>query len=423
MAVGGRDGRAYLVDDMNTTVIGRYPIRLPLNPGAIESVAFNSKSRYLLTSNSRGNITLWDLKRKVVCREFKGHASGRVRKAIFDQRDEHVISGGVTGKVLLHNIRSGSISLELQHPIHSSVEYCCIPGIDSSFSHFLASSHANGNIHLWDVNGGVNKAVVTWQAHSNKPAIASDILHDQSVLISAGGNGKVEMFDLRDRVGVTAGQGFAFDSMSSPLTSISCHQNDLLVLVGNSDGQIYLLDLRQRGETKAPVMVTNRATSGRRESIADVTWQRAKLEDSHENDDDHEFHRHHSNSSFNTTSSPGSSILDGGTTQCHGDANHHHHSSECSSRAITPTTPSSLLNNNTTNSSSVVSEESSIRVDIQAIRQVVRDVVEESRGQLHNDIQNLHLDMLKQFQQQADEFQQLLKPHTEVILHLAQENK
>ncbi len=408
MAVGGRDGRVYLINDTNTAVIGRYPIRLPLNSGAIESVAFNSKSRYLLTSNSHGSITMWDLKRKVVCREFKGHVPGRVRKAIFDQHDEHVISGGATGKVLLHNIRSGCVSLELQHPIHhSAVEYCCTPGIDSGFSHMLASSHANGMIHLWDINNsGGNKAVVTWQAHSGQPAVASDILHDQPVLMSAGGNGKVEMFDLRDRVGVTAGQGFACGSM--PLTSISCHESELLVLVGGSDGQIRLLDLRQRGETKAaPVMVTKRI-NGSHESITGVKWQGAKLQDADPQEENGGREIYHSHLiTPHGSSSPG--------IECHGEANHH--SSECSSSPA----PSLL---NCTHSSSVVSEKSSnTHVDIQVLRQVVRDVIEESRGQLHKDIQNLHLDMLKQFQQQADEFQQLLKPHTEAFLRLAQENK
>ncbi len=410
MAVGGRDGRVYLINDTNTAVVGRYPIRLPLNSGAIESVAFNSKSRYLLTSNSRGNISLWDLKRKVVCREFKGHAPGRVRKAIFDQHDEHVVSGGATGKVLLHNIRSGSVSLELQHPINrSAVEYCCIPGIDSGFSHMLASSHSNGKIHLWDIsnNSGGNKAVVTWQAHSRQPAIAIDVLHDQPVLMSAGGNGKVEMFDLRDRVGVTAGQSFICSSM--PLTSINAHESESLVLIGSSNGQIHVLDLRQRGETKTtPVMVTKRI-NGSQESITGVKWQRTKVQDDddpQEENDGREFYHSH------LVAPRGSN---GPAIECHGEANH---SSECSISS-SPAPPS------LTCSSSVVSERASndMHVNVQVLRQVVRDIIEESRGQLHNDIQNLHLDMLKQFHQQADEFQQLLKPHMEVFLHLTQENK
>ncbi len=436
MAVGGSDGRVYLVDDTNATVV-RYPIRLPLNPGGVESVAFNSKSRYLLTSNSRGNITLWDLKRKVVCREFKGHVTGRVKKAIFDKRDQHVISGGVTGKVLLHNIRSGSVSLELQHPDRSSVEHCCIPCIDSGFSHLLASSHANGSVHVWDVNGGTKNAVVAWQAHSNKPAIATEILPDRPVLISAGGNGKVEMFDLRDRKGVTAEQGFAFGSAvsSSPFTSLSCHPSDSLVLVGSSDGQIYLLDLRQRGETKAPVLVTKRVTSGRHEPIVDISWRHGKFEDSHEHDQEFECHQSNSSSFISTTTtslSPVNSILGGGSggmTKHHGeDTNHLSSERDGNNRVIittpTTTTPSSLRNNTTMYSSSVIPEESAAaNVDTQVIRQVIRDVIEESRGQLHTDIQNLHLDVLKQFQQQADEFHQLLMPLTEIIDRLAQENK
>ncbi len=415
IAVGGTDGRVYLVDEMNTSVIGRYPIRLPLNPGAVESVAFNSKSRYLLTSNSCGNLTMWDLKRKLICREFKGHAPGRVKKAIFNQNDEHVISGGATGKILLHNIRSGGVSLELQHPNHSAVEYCCIPGMDSGFPHMLSSSHSNGSICLWDINAGVNKAVVTWQNHSCQPAVAIDILHNQSVLMSVGGKGKIEMFDLRDGVSLTSGQGFACGSV--PLTSISCHPNEQLVLVGSSDGQVHLLDLRGNGETKVPVMVTKRI-KGNHESITGITWQRSKPQDAVPKENVRQVYHH---SPRLTTTSPGSTSSSH-SIEYEGEANPRHDSSGCTSTLPTP----SLLNNNTHSSSSLVvggAEESLAHVDIQVIRQIMRDIVEESRGQLHKDIQNLHLDMLTQFQQQADDFQELLKPHTEVLLRLIQENK
>jgi WD40 repeat protein len=68
----------------------------------INSISFNSNSRFLCCGDNDSNIHIWDLKKRSVVKSFKNH-SDSVTSVRFNDNDTYIASGSADGQLLINS--------------------------------------------------------------------------------------------------------------------------------------------------------------------------------------------------------------------------------------------------------------------------------------------------------------------------------
>ncbi|KAL6480516.1 hypothetical protein MHYP_G00115490 [Metynnis hypsauchen] len=205
-------------------------------------VALNSTSQFLVSGGLDNTVNIWDLKTKRLHRSLKDHKE-EVTCVSFNGGDSYIASGSTSGDIILHSITTNLSSKPFGHgpnePIHD-LRYSLIK------RSLLGSASDSGSVVLWDVN--TQKELHTFEGAHKAPASglcfspANDLL-----FITVGLDKKIVCYDTSSKI------IFRSKQVESPLTAVDFTPDGAGLVVGSTQGRIYLYDLRN---LSAPVKTT-----------------------------------------------------------------------------------------------------------------------------------------------------------------------
>ncbi|KAM9471122.1 protein NEDD1 isoform 1-T1 [Clarias gariepinus] len=205
-------------------------------------VALNSTSQFLVSGGLDNTVNIWDLKTKRLHRSLKDHKE-EVTCVSFNGGDSYIASGSTSGDIILHSITTNLSSKAFGHgpnePVHD-LKYSLIK------RSLLGSVSDSGSVVLWDAN--TQKELHTFEGAHKAPASglvfspANDLL-----FITVGLDKKIVCYDTSSKV------IFRSKQVESPLTAVDFTPDGAGLVVGSTQGRIYMYDLRN---LSAPVKTT-----------------------------------------------------------------------------------------------------------------------------------------------------------------------
>uniref|UniRef100_A0A8C1BB25 NEDD1 gamma-tubulin ring complex targeting factor n=2 Tax=Cyprinus carpio TaxID=7962 RepID=A0A8C1BB25_CYPCA len=205
-------------------------------------VSLNSTSQFLVSGGLDNTVNIWDLKTKRLHRSLKDHKE-EVTCVSFNGGDSYIASGSTSGEIILHSITTNLSSKPFGHgpnvPIHdlrySLVKRSLLGTVSDSGSVALWDANTQKELHLFE---GAHKAPCSGLAFSP----ANDLL-----FITVGLDKKIVCYDTSSKM------VFRNKQVESPLTAIDFTPDGAGLVVGSTQGRIYLYDLRN---LSAPVKIT-----------------------------------------------------------------------------------------------------------------------------------------------------------------------
>ncbi|XP_076877627.1 protein NEDD1 [Brachyhypopomus gauderio] len=205
-------------------------------------VALNSTSQFLVSGGLDCTVNIWDLKTKRLHRSLKDHKE-EVTCVSFNGGDSYIASGSTSGDIILHNITTNMSSKPFGHGPNEPVRDLRYSLIKRSL---LGSVADSGAVVLWDANTqkeqhmfeGAHKAPASGLAFSP----ANDLL-----FITVGLDKKIVCYDTSSKI------IFRSKQVESPLTAVDFTPDGAGLVVGSTQGRIYLYDLRN---LSAPIKTT-----------------------------------------------------------------------------------------------------------------------------------------------------------------------
>ena len=173
----------------------------------LDALCFSLDGKYLATGTWDGNIIvtsksnkpsptylvlqIWDIKKKHVRNAFKGHTC-LIRSLDFSPSDHLVVSASQDNTVRLWNMRDGAAKLLAEdNPMFLDVPHY-IAAVFRSDGRYVAASHSDGMVRIWDVRTG--QLMRRLKAHMNS-AFDVAFMPDGMSLVSGGGN--LKYWDVR----------------------------------------------------------------------------------------------------------------------------------------------------------------------------------------------------------------------------------
>lgn len=205
-------------------------------------VSLNSTSQFLVSGGLDNSVNIWDLKTKRLHRTLKDHKE-EVTCVSFNGGDSYIASGSTSGDIILHSITTNLSSKPFGHgpnvPIHdlrySLVKRSLLGTVSDSGSVALWDANTQKELHLFE---GAHKAPCSGLAFSP----ANDLL-----FITVGLDKKIICYDTSSKM------VFRNKQVESPLTAIDFTPDGAGLVVGSTQGRIYLYDLRN---LSAPIKIT-----------------------------------------------------------------------------------------------------------------------------------------------------------------------
>ncbi|MDT8304725.1 MAG: BTAD domain-containing putative transcriptional regulator, partial [Anaerolineae bacterium] len=241
--------------------------RWSAHTGWVNAVAFSLDGQALISAAEDGLLIQWDAETGEEIRQLAGHR-GSVTSLAVEADTGALLSGSADGTLILWELKTGSIlwrSVGESSPVNTLAVASAEP--------VAVSGHADGALTLWDLNSPQPVRSIEGNGH---PVNAVAVSHDGSWILSTAGfelrkinskTGEVERSQdwggMPDEIALSADQSFAlldrsvltrFDLqnwrerwLSSDtyydITALSISQDQLLVLVGYSNGTVRLFDL------------------------------------------------------------------------------------------------------------------------------------------------------------------------------------
>ncbi|KAF4091186.1 hypothetical protein AMELA_G00034120 [Ameiurus melas] len=205
-------------------------------------LALNSTSQFLVSGGLDNTVNIWDLKTKRLHRSLKDHKE-EVTCVSFNGGDSYIASGSTSGDIILHSITTNLSSKAFGHgpnePVHD-LKYSLMK------RSLLGSVSDSGSVVLWDTN--TQKELHTFEGAHKAPASglafspANDLL-----FITVGLDKKIVCYDTSSKI------IFRSKQIDSPLTAVDFTPDGAGLVVGSTQGRIYMYDLRN---LSAPVKTT-----------------------------------------------------------------------------------------------------------------------------------------------------------------------
>ncbi|XP_071199811.1 protein NEDD1-like isoform X2 [Salvelinus alpinus] len=196
-------------------------------------VSLNSTSQYLVSGGLDNSVNIWDLKAKRLHRTLKDHKE-EVTCVSFNGSDSYIASGSTSGDIILHSITTNLSSNAFGHgtnqPIHdlkySVVKRSLLGSVSDSGSVVLWDANTQKELHVFD---GAHKAPASGLAFSP----ANDLL-----FVTVGLDKKIICYDTSSKIILRN------MCVESPLTAIDFTPDGAGLVVGSTQGRLYLYDLR-----------------------------------------------------------------------------------------------------------------------------------------------------------------------------------
>ncbi|XP_077066903.1 LOW QUALITY PROTEIN: protein NEDD1 [Siphateles boraxobius] len=205
-------------------------------------VSLNSTSQFLVSGGLDNSVNIWDLKTKRLHRTLKDHKE-EVTCVSFNGGDSYIASGSTSGDIILHSITTNLSSKPFGHgpnvPIHD-LRYSLVK------RSLLGTVSDSGSVALWDAN--TQKELHLFESAHKAPCSglafspANDLL-----FITVGLDKKIICYDTSSKM------VFRNKQVESPLTAIDFTPDGAGLVVGSTQGRIYLYDLRN---LSAPIKIT-----------------------------------------------------------------------------------------------------------------------------------------------------------------------
>lgn len=226
----GDDG-AVVLSHQSGRVLGRLPTEAKEPP--LNSLAFSSGSRYLCSGGGAKVVDVWDLKHKKKTRTFTGH-KGSINSMVFAKGDTKVASGSDTGDVLIHSVVTGTTMCTLdcgQDPIRDIQYSPHRPSI-------LSTCGDDSCVSLWDTNSSslLHKFSRVHHAPVNQ-VIFSPVT--QSLLASVGLDKKIIFYDIDKQRTVKQ------IVTEHPLSCMAFRGDGVNFVVGTTNGALLAYDFRK----------------------------------------------------------------------------------------------------------------------------------------------------------------------------------
>ncbi|XP_010882091.1 protein NEDD1 isoform X2 [Esox lucius] len=196
-------------------------------------VSLNSTSQYLASGGLDNSVNIWDLKGKRLHRTLKDHKE-EVTCVSFNGSDSYIASGSTSGDIILHSITTNLSSKAFGHgtnqPIHdlkySVVKRSLLGSVSDSGSVVLWDANTQKELHVFD---GAHKAPASGLAFSP----ANDLL-----FVTVGLDKKIVCYDTSSKIVLRSMR------VESPLTAIDFTPDGAGLVVGSTQGRLYMYDLR-----------------------------------------------------------------------------------------------------------------------------------------------------------------------------------
>uniref|UniRef100_W5KQ65 NEDD1 gamma-tubulin ring complex targeting factor n=1 Tax=Astyanax mexicanus TaxID=7994 RepID=W5KQ65_ASTMX len=190
-------------------------------------VALNSTSQFL---TKRLHRSLKDHKEEVTCVSFNGG-------------DSYIASGSTSGDIILHSITTNLSSKPFGHGPNEVIHDLKYSLIKRSL---LGSVSDSGSVVLWDAN--TQKEVHTFEGAHKAPASGLSFSPANDLLfITVGLDKKIVCYDTASKI------IFRSKQVESPLTAVDFTPDGAGLVVGSTQGRIYMYDLRN---LSAPIKTT-----------------------------------------------------------------------------------------------------------------------------------------------------------------------
>ncbi|XP_077988470.1 protein NEDD1-like [Glandiceps talaboti] len=380
-------------------------------------LSFISNSRYLISGGKDKIVNVWDMKSKKLKKTFKEHTDA-VTCVTVNYNDTHIASGSYSGDIILSNVVSGQSFSPLRAP-----KVQAIRGLQ--YSHFkkslLGSVSDDGALNLWDASTRKLLKSFTDTHRSPATALCFSPVNDM-LLASVGLDKRIVCYDAQGKSAVKV------ITADSPLTSIDLMTDGATFIVGTSRGQIKVYDLRM-GETPKNVFTAHKLSvqcltfqrpSNKNDTVSSRTSRTSTtqsrkvptstgIDSGNAESDSPESEQENINIDHRPTKpvvgtddvfSPITSVfspLSDNLANVAPVSNRHHVNSRIGASGDTPVGEVS----GAVGGAPTIAQFQPFQVEF--IKNMIEDAVEEARVSLHRDVVNLQVEMLRQFQIQMNE--------------------
>ncbi|XP_063053649.1 protein NEDD1 [Engraulis encrasicolus] len=196
-------------------------------------VCINNTSQYVVSGGLDGIVNVWDLKTKKVHRSLKDHKQ-EVTCVSYNASDSCFVSGSVSGELILHNVSKNLSSKPFGHGASQPVRDLRYSVVKRSM---LGTISDVGSVALWDST--TQKEMHTFEAAHKGPASSLAFSPANDLLfVSVGLDKKIICYDTSSKIVVRNVKS------DSPLTAIEFFPDGTSLVVGSTQGQLHLYDLR-----------------------------------------------------------------------------------------------------------------------------------------------------------------------------------
>ncbi|CAD8093613.1 unnamed protein product [Paramecium primaurelia] len=211
---------------------------LPLehNGKAINAISFTSNSQYLASGGHDSIVRVWDLKKKTIQSHLKGHYS-QINSLHWNSADTLIASASNVGDILVHDVNTqiavSTFNLKgSKTPGFKAVKFMS--------KNLLCSGSNDGSVTIFDLNKNEYHCNFSSQ-HTSK---VTGLSVTQSLVCSVGTDQKCYLYSIVDKkVTHTI-------ACENPLNSVAMQNDDYSVTVGTLYGQIYVYDIRMTQKPK-----------------------------------------------------------------------------------------------------------------------------------------------------------------------------
>lgn len=205
----------------------------------VAALGFSKGNRYLAAAGGR-EVKLWDLKRKQCQRVLGGHTTAVTALAYSPGEQTTVASADAGGAIVLHSHLSGLRTAVLGHKPGGRVHAVAYAATGAAF---LAAGGHDGAVRVWDCATRLQHAALEG-AHGGLPCHAVCFAPDHPQLLwSAGADARLVLHDLSRSPIVPA----AAEVLRGSLRALAASPDGVMVVAGDSSGRLTFFDTRQLG--------------------------------------------------------------------------------------------------------------------------------------------------------------------------------
>jgi WD40 repeat protein len=387
-----------------------------------------------------GAVCLWDLKKKVRARQFFHEGQPSLQVSL-DRTDTYVLSLS-SRSLRSYKLREGvpAISWTPQGN-YDFTKFAC----STMEPQLVAIGTDDGSVLLYDItNPQSSQTILTLNQRHNSliTGIAFSYTNDK-LLASTSQDGSLQFFD--------KGSGALIQELvrlPNCITSLALNADGFSCAIGTDEGEVLIYDLRRAGSDlasihvqravrslqfspppknknvpSAPTSSLNRIVSSTPDSRTESSSKPGLLSTPAQ----HEQQNIHRRSSSLASDRP-RTTYQGPFEASLGPPTHQvistgHGGSQPKSRSdSTYGGTESLPTYYTSGDGAVETTSTSAAVRLEDIRDVIRDEIEKLQDELEESLRNLHMDMIKQFHQQSEEFNMALASQLAAKEQLREEN-